>query len=332
MSPRTRAATASFLASALIAGGAGTALAEPGGEGGGHGKAGDDRQPSKTSVQLGGLSGGSLTVSNKIEVDGTLRPFVKGQKITVLLNRGKKVIDREAVKVRPKRGSDAGQFSFSKRLVKQGRYSVQAIHDKNKTLGGSKDSTRNFRIRYPDLDPGSSGDVVKIFNELLAKQGYVNDEGSSYDSTTGRAVQAFHKVNKADSSENATQGDFETLANGKGGYDLEHPEGGKHVEVDLSRQVMVLANGKEVDEIYTISSGKASTPTIVGQFNFYRKEPGTNSHGMVNSVYYQGGYATHGYNSVPDYPASHGCVRSPIPDSLHIYDWIDIGDSIYIYR
>ena len=95
---------------------------------------------------------------------------------------------------------------------------------------------------------------------------------------------------------------------------------------------MVLAKGDKVDEIYSVSTGAAVTPTILGKFNFYRKEPGTNSHGMVNSVYFIRGYATHGYASVPDYPASHGCVRRPIPDSLHIYKWIDIGDQIYVYH
>ena len=38
-----------------------------------------------------------------------------------------------------------------------------------------------------------------------------------------------------------------------------------------------------------------------------------------------------GYKSVPAYPASHGCLRNPIPNSLFIYNWIDIGDDIYVY-
>ena len=38
--------------------------------------------------------------------------------------------------------------------------------------------------------------------------------------------------------------------------------------------------------------------------------------------------ATH---SVPTYPASHGCIRNPIPDSVFIYNWIDFGDKMYVY-
>jgi lipoprotein-anchoring transpeptidase ErfK/SrfK len=52
---------------------------------------------------------------------------------------------------------------------------------------------------------------------------------------------------------------------------------------------------------------------------------------MYYSVYYNRGEATHGYKSVPDYPASHGCLRNPIPDSKSIYNWINLGDDIWVY-
>ena len=47
--------------------------------------------------------------------------------------------------------------------------------------------------------------------------------------------------------------------------------------------------------IYTMSSGKPSTPTVIGRFTVYNKEPGTNSEGMVDSSYFIRGYAIHGY-------------------------------------
>ena len=47
----------------------------------------------------------------------------------------------------------------------------------------------------------------------------------------------------------------------------------------------------------------------------YRKEPGTNAHGMVDSSYFIRGYAIHGYVTVPTYNASHGCLRVPVPDA-----------------
>jgi len=110
----------------------------------------------------------------------------------------------------------------------------------------------------------------------------------------------------------------------------QHPA--MHVEGDLSRQVLVLAENKKPVQIYTMSSGKPSTPTVRGKFQFYRRQPGTNAHGMVWSVYFHGGYAVHGYPSVPaTYPASHGCMRVPIVDAIGIYNWLKIGDWVDVY-
>ena len=54
--------------------------------------------------------------------------------------------------------------------------------------------------------------------------------------------------------------------------------------------------------------------------------------GMVHSSYFIRGYAIHGYASVPNYPASHGCLRVPIPNAAQIFNWVDIGDPIYLYQ
>jgi lipoprotein-anchoring transpeptidase ErfK/SrfK len=117
----------------------------------------------------------------------------------------------------------------------------------------------------------------------------------------------------------------------RGAFKPRHPEHGKHVEVDLSRQVMALMRGKRVDRIYTVSSGKASTPTVLGRFRVYSRTIGTNSLGMVDASYFIGGYAIHGYASVPTFPASHGCVRVPVPNARSIYNWLRIGDRVDVY-
>ena len=46
---------------------------------------------------------------------------------------------------------------------------------------------------------------------------------------------------------------------------------------------------------------------------------------MYYSYYFYGGYAIHGYHSVPNYPASHGCLRTFIADQPEIYDRIFLG-------
>ena len=288
--------------------------------------------PTSTAIRLHGLRNGKVTAGKSVKVAGTVRPFHKGQKVQIVLYRAKKVVKRSTVKVRPKgKGSDLGQFKYSRRMVSPGLYRVQAILKPSPGFGGSKASSRGFKIRYPSLNKGADGPAVKMLNTLLENLGYVNGGGSSYNDATGRAVLAYRKVNSMARKEKATGSIFKKLAKGKGGFKLKHPGAGKHVEADLSKQVMVLAKHGEVDEIYTISSGAPATPTIQGKFRFYRKDAGYNSLGMYYSVYFIRGYATHGYHDVPTYPASHGCLRNPIPDSVHIYNWIDLGDPIYVY-
>jgi lipoprotein-anchoring transpeptidase ErfK/SrfK len=80
-----------------------------------------------------------------------------------------------------------------------------------------------------------------------------------------------------------------------------------------------------------MSSGKPSTPTVRGQFRFYSKTPGTNGKGMLDSNYFIGGYAIHGYPEVPAFAASHGCIRVPNANAASIFGWIALGDRIWVY-
>ena len=93
----------------------------------------------------------------------------------------------------------------------------------------------------------------------------------------------------------------------------------------------MLLNGGRVYRIYNVSSGKASTPTVLGPLQGLLKTLGTNAMGMVDSSYFIGGYAIHGYPDVPTFPASHGCLRVPIPNARSIYDWLRIGDRVDVY-
>jgi len=94
--------------------------------------------------------------------------------------------------------------------------------------------------------------------------------------------------------------------------------------------VLVFAQGGKPVRIYHASSGKPSTPTVFGTFHFYSKTFGTNAKGMVDSSYFIRGYAIHGYADVPAYNASHGCLRVPIPNARSIYDWLRIGDVVWV--
>ena len=119
---------------------------------------------------------------------------------------------------------------------------------------------------------------------------------------------------------------------GAGSFHVRYRSDGRHVEADLSRQVLAeIEPGGKVRRIYTISSGKPSTPTVLGRFQVYEKTPETNSEGMVDSNYFIRGYAIHGYAEVPVYAASHGCLRIPIPNAPEVYGWVQIGYWVDVY-
>jgi hypothetical protein len=220
----------------------------------------------------------------------------------------------------------------SKPLVRAGKYRVRVSKPPTAAQAGGKAKSKQFGLRFPDLDPGDSGPAAELFNDLLRKRGYYTSGGNTYSSRTGRAVMAFRKVNGMARNFQATPGIFKSLAAGKGSFDLRHPNAGRHVEIDLSKQVMVLANNGRPVHTFHVSTGTIATPSDQGGYAFYRREPGFNNVGMYYSVYYNGGEAIHGYKSVPPHPASHGCIRNPIPDSVFIYNWVELGMKIWVYN
>ena len=292
---------------------------------------GDDKPRARINLRLSGVDR-KVDVGGRFKAIGKVFPFVPHQKVVVMLKQDEKVVQRRKVAIERVNGGDAGRFTLtSKRIIAPAKYRFRARKNETSEQDGAMAGSNAVGVDYPDLDPGDDGRKVKLLNKLLKRQAYHTSGGSNYGSAMGRAILAYRKVNGMSRTMQATPGIFEKLADGRGGFDLKWPEGGKHVEADLSRQVMVLAKGGEPKHIFHISSGAPATPTVRGKYATYRKDLGTNSHGMIDSVYFYRGYATHGYPSVPTYPASHGCLRNPPANARFIYDWIDIGDVFYVY-
>jgi PKD repeat protein len=107
-----------------------------------------------------------------------------------------------------------------------------------------------------------------------------------------------------------------------------HPHG-DHVEVSKGRQVLFLVRDGEVGLVVPVSTG-ATGNTPVGLWHVYSKVPGFNAKEMYYSSFFVGDFAIHGYQSVPPYPASHGCVRIPLWVATRVYSLIDYGTAIYI--
>jgi hypothetical protein len=272
-----------------------------------------------------------VLTDDKLLVRGHIWPYVKGQDVKLILYRSGERVHTKTVKVlKDEARENAGKYQYRfKDVTKDGVYTVRAVHDETAEQEAGASEKEHFRAIEGHV---SGEESTRLLQLSLRSMAYVSPLNGSLDDATRRAVLAWRKVNNWDHNGSPTPGMFREVFNGGGAYKprYRHPE--KHIEGDLTRQVLVLIDDKKPVQIYTMSSGKPSTPTIRGKYSVYRKEPGSNSHGMYYSSYFQGGYAIHGYASVPaTYPASHGCLRVPIPDAYRIYNWIDYGDTVYTF-
>jgi hypothetical protein len=288
--------------------------------------------PAKIKIKVNGLKGGKAKVGERVEAVATVTPFVPHQKVEIRIGKGGDTVAKATPYVHQVKGKKFGRVKLrSKPLLDPGKYIARISKAPTGQQSGGTAHSKKFSLKYVDLDPGDRGPAVKLFNQLLRREGYYDTDGHHYGSHTERAVLAFRKVNGMERIFNANPRIFKLLAEGKGAFKPKYGGSGKHVEVDISRQVMALVKDGETQYVFHVSTGAAATPSDQGGYTFYRKDPGYNSLGMYYSVYYNRGEATHGYHSVPPYPASHGCIRNPIPDSVFIYNWIDLGDKMYVY-
>jgi hypothetical protein len=258
------------------------------------------------------ISGATWEVGGKLEGGGrhvTLHVFKDGVRVIT-----------RTVRVRH------GIYSARLAIAGVGRVTVHVLH------GKLRSSALSLWVVAPNVAPDQRSYSARILQYELRAAHYVVGAPGVYDAQTQWAVMAFRKMANLPRSFVADASVFQALAAGAGGFAIRYPAQGRHVEADLTHQVIALIGADGViQRLYAISSGKPSTPTAPGNFHFYLRQPGVNNDGMVNSTYFNGGDAIHGYAEVPSYPASHGCLRVWIPDSLSIYDWLAIGMPIDVY-
>ena len=117
-----------------------------------------------------------------------------------------------------------------------------------------------------------------------------------------------------------------------------------HVEVDIDRQVLMIVDETDHVIVLPVSTGNdklfmsdgqesiAYTPR--GRFVVYEKSFGWEN-GQLGSVYYAnyitGGVAIHGYLTVPNEPASHGCIRIPMFAAREVSKQLKLGTIVLVY-
>ncbi len=118
---------------------------------------------------------------------------------------------------------------------------------------------------------------------------------------------------------------------------------GTSIEIDISRQVMLLRRGGKTTTIrvstgsgrrYCSGGSCAIARTPRGRFRVQRRVSGwrvSRLGRLFNPLYFSGGYAIHGGN-IPGYPASHGCVRVPMGVASWLPGSVPNGTPVWIHE
>jgi hypothetical protein len=265
-----------------------------------------------------------------VRVAGVVRPFVAHQSVIVKAFLFGRQISGVRFQLKRSRNGKFGWFNGPVSTPSTGEVSVFVAHRRTGLLGHLQGHER-FAALNPSAGFGSAGRFVQLIQQRLAALGFYIPQTGVYDGGTGLALDAYHRLLGWGTSQNLDRATATWLLNDWGQFKVRYPSHGRHAEGDLTHQVLALIEGSKVDGIFPISSGKPSTPTILGNFAVQRQIPFFRPDGMYFSSYFSGGYAIHGYNPAPDYPASHGCMRLPMVDAVHVYTWLAVGDGVDVY-
>lgn len=184
--------------------------------------------------------------------------------------------------------------------------------------------------------------VWNVQRRLRAANFWHNGNDGVYGFTTEQAVMALQKAH------GLTRDGVVGPATWPAIYDprTPRPRTTSDWEIDKDRQLQIVARWGWAQWVFNTSTGSgeryysggrwhtATTPS--GHFRFFRRVNGMD-YGPLGAlwrpIYFNGGIAVHGYDSVPGYPASHGCCR--VSDAAMNYIWwkglAHHGRSVYVY-
>jgi hypothetical protein len=261
---------------------------------------------------------GSRRIGARLYLVGSVRPRVAGK---VTLTEGHRV---RRVTVRPN-----GRFRTQLTTTRLFRY--HAIVRLRPAAGYvARHRTYSVRVTLRPLTIGSTGPAVNWLEFSLYRLDHYALPGvnSFYDYATAEAVLAFQKVHGLPRTGSVDRRFWEILR--VSGPPPARIGSGNHLEIDKTRQVLFEVRKGKVVSVSHVSTG-ATGNTPLGHWHVYAKSAGFNAKGMYDSLFFVGGFAIHGYYSVPSYPASHGCVRTPFWFAREIYSRWSVGTSVYVF-
>lgn len=257
-----------------------------------------------------------LLATERVTAAGQVSSPAPGARVRVTFRRGGR-----AIKTVNRALDGSGRYSADLAPNSTGVITVEATMPGAGSLG-----TARVLVLKPTAGPSESGLHVRFLQQQLRALHYAVRETGRMDDQTNSAVIAYRKVNGFQRVTNATRTIFFALAQGRGGYRVRYPGDGRHVEADLTHQVLALVNpGGQVFRLYHMSSGRPSLKTPVGRFRIFSQLWGWN-HGAYDGSYFvkSQGYTcgVHGYPWVPTHPGSHCCLRIAMADARFVRLWI----------
>ena len=184
---------------------------------------------------------------------------------------------------------------------------------------------------------------VKEAERRLAELGYwTGPLDGRIDDGTRAALIAFQKWEGREITGKLTSDELEAIRNGSAPKPRD--TGYEHVEIDVDRQVLMLVKDDDSVRVLPVSTGSGKefmddgqmsiSYTPRGRFVVYDKTYGWEDN-QIGTVYYanyiSGGVAIHGYLSVPNQPASHGCIRIPMFAAREVSKLLPLGTIVLVY-
>lgn len=245
------------------------------------------------------------------------RPAAAGV-VTVRVARGGRIVVKRAFR---------GRLLLRLATSRAGAYSIRVTLQPAAGYLGARRALERI-VFLPSLGPGSAGpsayELDRRLLELHFALGRVDGFYGQDDVDAVIAFQKLHGLPRTGSVDARFWGELQRAQIPRARYP------GDHVEVSKGRQVLFVVRAGTVALVVPVSTG-ATGNTPLGHWHVYSKVPGFNAKEMYYSSFFVGGFAIHGYHSVPPYPASHGCVRIPLWVATRVYSLIDYGTAIYIY-
>jgi len=110
---------------------------------------------------------------------------------------------------------------------------------------------------------------------------------------------------------------------------------GHYVEVYRSLGVVLCVDSGTLVRAVHCSAGRPGLETPRGLWHVYLKSrrlwSQEYSSWMTYVSWFHNGAGLHGLAEVPAYPASHGCVRLPIPEARWVYEFATMGTPVYVF-